>query len=202
MTQLDLDGYLDRIGYAGPLDPTVRVLDAIVARHANAIPFENLDPFLGTPNRLDLASLQEKLVSSGRGGYCFEQNLLLRAVLRRLGFEVTGLSARVRWGMPDDAVTPRSHMLLLVGVEGEQRIADVGFGGMVVTASLALRSDAAQPSPLEPFRLVREADEFLLQAGIGDEWRALYRFDLHPHLPIDYEASNWWLIANESVGAV
>lgn len=192
MTQLDLDGYLDRIGYAGSLDPTPRVLDKVIAHHTNAIPFENLDPFLGTPNRIDLESLQRKLVSGGRGGYCYEHNLLLRAVLLRLGFGVTGLSARVRWGVPDDVATPRSHMLLRVTAGDEERIADVGFGGMVLTTSLALRSSGEQTTPLEPFRLVEEDGSFALQSFVAAEWRALYRFDLQPQLPIDYEASNWY----------
>lgn len=192
MTQLDLDGYLDRIGYAGSLDPTPRVLDKVIAHHTNAIPFENLDPFLGTPNRIDLESLQRKLVSGGRGGYCYEHNLLLRAVLLRLGFGVTGLSARVRWGVPDDVATPRSHMLLRVTAGDEERITDVGFGGMVLTTSLALRSSGEQTTPLEPFRLVEEDGSFALQSFVAAEWRALYRFDLQPQLPIDYEASNWY----------
>ncbi|UUT36246.1 arylamine N-acetyltransferase [Microbacterium elymi] len=73
--RLDLDRYLDRIGYSGTREATRQVLDEIIARHTTAIPFENLDPFLGTPNRLDLESLQRKLVDRGRGGYCFEHNL-------------------------------------------------------------------------------------------------------------------------------
>ncbi len=35
-----------------------------------------------------------------RGGYCFEQNLLLKTTLETLGFAVTGLAARVRWMAP------------------------------------------------------------------------------------------------------
>lgn len=193
MTQLDLDRYLDRIGFTGDRDPTPQTLDRIVAHHTEAIPFENLDPFLGVPNRLDLESLQRKLVDGGRGGYCFEHNLLLQEVLRRLGFEVSGLSARVRWGAADDEITPRSHMLLRVSAGGEQRIADVGFGGLVVPASLALTPDIVQPTPLEDYRLTPHDDEYTLEARLGDTWRALYRFDLQRQLPIDYEAPNWFV---------
>ena len=75
--QLDLDAYLKRIGYTGDGRPTLATLQAIHLRHATAIPFENLTPLLHQPVRLDLASLQHKLIQSGRGGYCFEQNLLL-----------------------------------------------------------------------------------------------------------------------------
>ncbi|GAA3777110.1 arylamine N-acetyltransferase [Microbacterium kribbense] len=190
---LDLPRYLERIGYAGDLSPTAAVLDEIIARHANAIPFENLDPFLGVPNRLDLPSLQRKLVDGGRGGYCYEHDLLLRAALQQIGFTVHGLFARVLWGAAPGTVNPRSHMLLLVTADGGQRVADVGFGGMVLTASLAFRPDVTQQSPLEPFRLIADAGEYTLQALVGGQWHPLYRFDLQEQLPTDYEASNWYL---------
>ncbi len=66
-----------------------------------AIAFENLNSFLKQPVPLDLASLQQKLIHEKRGGYCFEQNLLLRAVLIALGFQVTAFTARVLWNLPD-----------------------------------------------------------------------------------------------------
>src|SRR5688572_5787925 len=97
---LDLDAYFERIGHRGPRPATLDTLAAIHALHPAAIPFENLDPFLGRPVRLDLPSLERKLVDERRGGYCFEHNLLLAAVLRRLGFAVTGLAARVLWNQP------------------------------------------------------------------------------------------------------
>src|SRR5574342_262407 len=92
---LDLDAYLERIGYTGGLKPDLDVLEAIHLAHATHIPFENLDILLKRPIALDLASLQAKLVAARRGGYCFEQNLLFSAVLQRLGFSVTQYAARV-----------------------------------------------------------------------------------------------------------
>jgi len=81
---LDLDAYLARIGYDGGVDPTVETLAALHRAHVLSIPFENLDILLGRPIRLDLASLQAKLIRARRGGYCFEQNSLFAAVLERL----------------------------------------------------------------------------------------------------------------------
>ena len=73
----DLDAYLARIGYDGQRTPDVETLRGITRHHPQAIPFENLDPFLRRPVLLDTASLQQKIVHNGRGGYCFEHNLLL-----------------------------------------------------------------------------------------------------------------------------
>ena len=189
----DLDAYLERIGYSGSRRATLDTLAAIHLDHARAIPFENLNPLLRWPVRLDVQTLQQKLVRGGRGGWCFEQNLLLRHALQALGFQVTGLAARVLWNAPEGTLGARSHMLLLVDLDGSPLIADVGFGGLSLTGPLRLQPDVEQATPHEPFRLVRAGDAFVMQAKIGDAWKALYRFDLHEQLLPDYEVANWYL---------
>jgi len=192
----DLDAYFRRIGYEGPREPTLAVLKAVHEAHPRAIAFENLDPFLGRPIRLDMQSLQDKLVQTRRGGYCYEQNLLFMHALKALGFEVGGLAARVLWGRPDDALTPRSHMLLRVGLDERIWLADVGFGGLTQTGPLLLEKDIEQETPHEPFRLVERAGYFHVQALVGGEWRSLYRFDLSEHHEADYAISSYYLSTN------
>jgi N-hydroxyarylamine O-acetyltransferase len=195
LPDIDLAAYFDRIGYGGPAEPTLAALSEIHRLHVAAIPFENLSPLMGDPVPLDLEALQAKLVRGGRGGYCFEQNMLLWDALRQMGFEVQGLAARVLWGAPEDApVRHRSHMVLLVSLTEGPFLADVGFGGLTMSAPLALRADRPQPTPHEPFRLVAApGDAFDVQADVGDRWLALYRFDLAPQLPVDYEPLNWFV---------
>ena len=190
---IDLDAYFERIGYSGGRAPTLETLQAIHVRHPQAIPFENLNPLLGRPVRLDAASLQQKLVLDGRGGYCFEHNLLLSHALRGLGFQVTELAARVLWNAPPDAVRPRSHMLLRVDLDSGQYIADVGFGGLTLTGPLRLQPDTEQATPHESFRLLRAKEAFVMQARIGEAWKPLYRFSLEEQLLADYEVTNWYL---------
>ena len=101
---IDLDAYFRRIGYSGGAAADLHTLDALLRLHPQVIAFENLDPLLNVSPRLDAASLEHKLVRSGRGGYCYEQNLLFMHVLKALGFSVHGLGARVLWGAADDAV--------------------------------------------------------------------------------------------------
>jgi N-hydroxyarylamine O-acetyltransferase len=191
--EFDLDAYLRRIGYQGERSPTLETLAAIHLRHATTIPFENLDPFLKRPVRLDMQSLQQKLVRGGRGGYCFEHNLLLSRALKELRFSVTDLAARVLWNATSEAVGPRSHMLLLVNLEGVRYVADVGFGGMTLTGPLRLEPDIEQATPHEIFRLLRAGEDFVMQAIVVGSWKALYRFDLQPQFQADYEVSNWYL---------
>jgi len=118
----DLDAYLERIGLNG------RPRIAQVHRaHLTSIPFEYLDPHQGLPVSLEVEDLERKLVSERRGGYCFEQNLLLKAALEALGAEVDMFLARMRLGAKPGVVRPRSHLLLRVSENGASWHADVGF---------------------------------------------------------------------------
>jgi N-hydroxyarylamine O-acetyltransferase len=91
-----------------------RNLRALIAAHSAAIAYESIDVLLDRPQKLDLASLQEKMIAGGRGGYCFEQNMLFRGGLRSLGYKVTSLRARVVRGLEIDAPRPMLHMVLRV----------------------------------------------------------------------------------------
>jgi N-hydroxyarylamine O-acetyltransferase len=189
----DLVSYLDRIGCAGLREPTLATLRGIIAAHATAIPFENIDVLLGRGVRLDTASLTGKLVRGGRGGYCFEHNTLLLHALGALGFAVEGFAARVLWGRPEGDPTARSHMLLRVSLPEGEFLADVGFGGVTLTAPLRFVIGPEQETPHEPHRLVAVDDgETELQARLDGEWARLYQFLPLRQLPIDYEQANWF----------
>ncbi|RPE81914.1 arylamine N-acetyltransferase family protein [Vulcaniibacterium tengchongense] len=190
---MQLDAYFERIGYRGAARADLDTLRDIVLRHATSIPFENLDPFLGRPVSLAPEDLERKLVREGRGGYCFEHNLLLMRVLRTLGFEASGLAARVLWMRDEAELTLRSHMLLRVVVDGADWLADVGFGGMTPTGVLALQEGIEQATPHEPFRLRRRDGDWWLQGQVRGQWRTLYRFDLQPQHPLDYEMPNHYV---------
>ncbi|HEY5907135.1 MAG TPA: arylamine N-acetyltransferase, partial [Vicinamibacteria bacterium] len=188
-TSLDLHAYLRRIGVAAPPPPTLDGLRALHEAHCASIVFENLDLHLGKPIRVDLASVQAKLVAGGRGGYCYEQNTLLAAVLEALGFRILRLAARVRVNTTE--VRPRTHMLLRVDLPGGPFLADTGFGG----------DGTILPVPIEPagevrlgataHRVAREDDLFVLQVSHdGSPWTDLYAFNFEPQIPADYEMAN------------
>jgi N-hydroxyarylamine O-acetyltransferase len=190
----DLAGYLRRVGYDGPQEPTLPVLAALALRQPQAIAFENLDAFTGLRPSLGLQDVQRKLVQGGRGGWCFEQNLLLGAALRALGFEVIDLAGRVLWNQPVDAITPRTHRLMRVRAEAGEWLVDAGFGGNTLTGVLDLHSEAEQATPHGPFRLRQLADgERRLEALVAGQWLPAFRFDLQPQLPVDFEAANFQL---------
>jgi N-hydroxyarylamine O-acetyltransferase len=191
---VNLDNYFTRIGYQGPRAATLEVLQEIHRLHPAAIPFENLAPLTRRAVKLDLESVETKLVTERRGGYCFEQNALLANVLTQLGFKITPLLGRVLWGRESDAIAPRTHMVLRVDIGADAWIADVGFGSVTLTAPLRLITGLAQPTPHGTFRLADAAREALyLEVQAHDEsWARVYRFDVQPVEWIDYETSNWY----------
>ena len=185
---LRLDAYLSRIGYRGAFEPDVETLHRLHRAHALTIPFENLDILLERPIRLDLESLQSKLVDGRRGGYCFEHNSLFQAVLEAIGFRVTPLAARVR--MFRGATGARTHMVLSVDAGGEPWLVDVGFGGEGLLDPLPLRTEDPVQQGVWSYRLQREGDAYVVRSLHHDSWRDLYAFRMEPQIPVDYEVAN------------
>ncbi|MEV5594067.1 arylamine N-acetyltransferase [Streptomyces sp. NPDC052496] len=214
--ELDLDAYLARIGYEGERAPTAATLRELHARHAATFAFENLEIVLGRPVLLDLKSLQEKMVGRRRGGYCYEQNLLYAAALDRLGFQVTGLGARIRMGEATK-IRPVTHALLKVRLDGEGWITDVGFGGEALLAPVPLRDGVEVRQGGWTFGLVREgapareegraggpagADNtsggtpdgtWVLRSRHEDGWFDLYAFGPEARHPADYGVFNYYI---------
>lgn len=181
--------YLARLGVEGPTPADEGTLRRLVGRHVRSIPFENLDVQLGRPIELGLGHLVDKLVHARRGGYCFEQNALLAAVLGELGYAVTTLAARVRWNAVGP--TPRTHMLLRVDLGDRPLLVDVGFGGFVPTEPLRLDARHPQTTDLGTFRLVDEGRFQVLQAaGTDGAFSDMYAFTDEPHTSVDYVAMN------------
>lgn len=200
MFQNDL--YFRRIGYIGPQAATLEVLTAVCTHHTATIVYENIDSLLGTVPKLALPALQHKLLVQGRGGYCYEQNLLLMHALLALGMKVTPLVARVVWMRPpDEAARPRSHMLLQVGLSGTDPgpwIADVGFGGNLMGVPLRLEPGLVQRTPHNTMRITREADVYSMETQLPGGWVPMYRFTLEPQLTADYEPLNWFTATHPS----
>ena len=65
---MEVDRYLERIGYAGPREPTLDTLTALHRAHMLTVPFENLDIALGRPLVLDPEQNYAKIVERRRGG--------------------------------------------------------------------------------------------------------------------------------------
>lgn len=186
--------YLAHIDQPAPTLTDRATLDCLIKAHLDRVAFENVDVLLDRPIPIDAEAVFAKVVERTRGGYCFEINGLFGRLLLALGFRVTPLAARVRWGLPDDApLTITSHLLLRVDLDDGPVIADVGFGSANPTRSLSLQGH--EDLGELPFRLLPPDaghDDHQLETFLGDAWVPVYRFDLQPQHWVDYVPRNWY----------
>jgi N-hydroxyarylamine O-acetyltransferase len=213
---LDVSAYLNRIGYAGPTEPTAETLRALHRAHMLAVPFENLDIHLGRPILCDEAAFLHKIVDERRGGFCYELNGAFAALLRALGFCVALLSARV--SRADGGESPEfDHLALQVhprvdlpatvpaDVQAEvpdedSWLADVGFGDSFVEP-LLLQPNLEQPQIGRTFRLSESETEIgnvfqletLAEGSSANDnspggWKRQYSFTLKPRQLPDFAA--------------
>jgi N-hydroxyarylamine O-acetyltransferase len=117
------------------------------------MPYEDLAVQLGETGPLDEAALAERVLRDGRGGYCFELNTLLAALLRAAGFVVTHHQAVV------GGEGPTNHMALLVHLDGERWLADAGLGEGFV-----------EPLPFREGRFSIGPLTYTLQREPGGSW--------------------------------
>lgn len=145
-----LQPYLDRIGYRGDVRPDLAVLAALQHAHICAVPFENLDVQLGRPMTTAVDAAYEKIVGNRRGGWCYEQNGLFGWALSEIGFRVTRVAASVMRDARGEA-SDANHLTLLVNTPDSNTnyLADVGFGGSMISPIALTQSAHCQP----PFRL-------------------------------------------------
>lgn len=188
----DLNAYLARIGWSGSLEPTLATLTGLTRAHISRIPFENVDVLLGRDVRIDLDSIVGKVVVDGRGGYCFEHGALFQAALERIGFRVTAHAARVLTILPRHQA-PRTHMFLLVDIDGARFVLDPGFGGHSATVPVSLGEGVDTRDGFDRHRMVERDGEWILEAEIDGTMTPLWTSTLESQYAVDFELANHWI---------
>lgn len=186
---VDLDAYFDRIHWGGSTVADFDALAGLLRAHVSRIPFENFDVLLGRGVRLDMESLQNKLVRAGRGGYCFEHATLFASVLEKLGFEVVRHSARVILHAPANA-SPRAHMFLTVALPEGVFVVDPGFGYFSSRVPVPLQDGATVRGDHETHWMIRDGRYWMLRAHLGDKPVDAWVTTLEHDNPVDFEMGN------------
>jgi arylamine N-acetyltransferase len=140
-------------------------------------------------------------VRRGRGGFCYEQNGLLRYALADIGFDVQALAARVVWMRPgamEDEESTLTHQALAVRIPKEDiaYLADVGFGGQTPSNPLRLITGIEQNTSHEPYRVGKHRDGLVLESLVGGTWQPLHLFSGLPQPEIDHEVGCWYASTN------
>src|SRR5438132_6412148 len=183
--------YMQRIGYRGPLKPSVEVLRKLHRRHMLSVPFENLDIHLGPPIILSENAFYNKIIQHRRGGFCYELNGSFASLLKKLGFKVSMLSAcvaRKGGGFSPDF----DHMTLLVQLK-EPWLADVGFGDSF-TEPKRLDIFHPQVDHGKDYRFARKDGWILMSRRTKGSrfWEPQYKFSLTPRKLEDFVPRCRW----------
>jgi N-hydroxyarylamine O-acetyltransferase len=175
---MNVSAYLRRLGIDGPVRADARTLARLQRQHLYKVTFDNLSIHLGEAVDLEQGALYDKIVRRCRGGFCYELNGLFAALLRRLGYRVTLLSARV--ARSGGGFGPEfDHLLLLVELD-RRWLVDVGFGENFRTP-LDLDASGPQTQGSRAYRVSRQGGRYLLQERAGrGKWKDSYRFTLQP----------------------
>ena len=176
-------------------EPTLDLLTQIVRRHIAAFAFSSVGVRLSDPLSIEPEQLFDRIVVRGRGGYCFEHNGLLFAVLSELGFDATVRLARVINN--GDHLPGLTHRITHVRLDDETYVVDVGFGPAGPTSPVAMPGPTAATPELWPddqtHRVIeRRPGEFHLQHRQEGAPFSLYRFDLGTYGQADCELGHFY----------
>lgn len=191
----DIDEYLDRIELErSGLCPGIPGIETIIRAHLSHIPFENLDAWAaGRAPDLGINALFDKIIRHRRGGWCFELNGLLCALLAGLGYEVYNVGVRVLAGGRDRAFV--SHRGVIALVDGEKYYCDVGFGTLAIPEPVALDGHISGSG----FFIREENGEKNIYVLRGDAPELIMRFLDRPFPPEDYLAPNFYNAVDPSL---
>jgi N-hydroxyarylamine O-acetyltransferase len=183
--------YCQRIGLKSLPAGTPEGLAAIQHAQRQAIPFENLDICLCREICVDPDAVFGKLVMARRGGYCFEQNMLLASALTAMDVSNRPVLARVWLGATE--TPPLTHLALVAEVEGDNWLMDAGFGSGYCPPLRLNDGVHTKTSEGSVYRLTQ--DDILgwvLDQMIGGAFVRQYSFNSAKAVPADIRLSNHW----------
>jgi len=125
---MDLNKIKDRLHFNGEFVPTLEVLSTLQKQFLLHVPFENLDIHLNIPLDYSSTKVFHKIVEQRRGGLCYENNSLFHDILKSIGFNVNFIKAEMFKGLPLKNDENHMHMALLVYLDNEVYLVDVGNG--------------------------------------------------------------------------
>lgn len=179
---MDIDRYLEWIGYGGRPSCDLATLTELQRAHMTAVPFENLYITRGIHLPTDASSSVDKIVELGRGGWCFEVNGAFTELLRAIGFDVIMLGAAVLLSGPNTVI---EHLTLEVMVD-EPYLVDVGFGECFINP-LALNRTGPQEGGDGTYEFIASPQGTTLTKHVDGIPAAQYRFKRVAHQLAEFE---------------
>lgn len=166
---------------------TKESMDKLVCGSLYNIPFETIDIYdLGKEVSLEIPDLFEKIVVKKRGGFCFELNGLLFAVMKSLGFECYSVAVRIMFEGEFPATGHRTSIVTLP--DGKRCVVDIGFGGPAPITALYLDETDWQKSGKLEFRYEKLENGLYYYTSLCNDGniQPLMKFSDRPYELIDF----------------
>ena len=132
MANIDVQGYLRRLGTVDPGKPSIEGLFALHRAHLERVAYTSLQVHLGQRTTPDPYESAARIVA-GEAGYCYHLNGAFGVLLETLGYDVTWHRGRV-WSEPPrgrglgPVQEEPNHLVLLVEAEDTLYYCDAGLG--------------------------------------------------------------------------
>lgn len=188
LTPQQITKYFERINFSGNKNISLETLSLFQKQHLLHIPFENLDIHSNVPIVLKIKNLYRKIILNKRGKFCFELNSLFYTLLKSLGYNIQIVSARVFNEQNGSFGKEFDHMTLIININGNEYLSDVGFGEFSVTP-LEIVLNKIQKDQNGFFRIIKfKRSHFYVQRLINKKWVHLYLFSKKPQRVKDFAA--------------
>lgn len=184
-----LTDYLKRIGYRGQTNPDLSTLTALMSAQLQSVPFENTEVQAGRIPSMIPEEITEKIVTNSRGGYCYEVNGLFAMALSTIGFEWYFAGARP---MFYPTRRPKTHLVVIVAIEGESYLCDTGFGGYGLREPIKIADGNIQNQLNDRFQIFLRDEEYILHSWVNGAWAPQYGFALTPQEWIEFSLANYF----------
>ncbi|MGE6540925.1 arylamine N-acetyltransferase family protein [Bacillus luti] len=170
---------LARLNLANRTEVKFEELNTILFAFAHTIPFENLDVIARNTNQISPENLREKILTSSRGGLCYELNTLFYYFLKDCGYDVQLALGTVykndinAWALED------GHITIILTYNNVQYLIDVGIASLVPLVPVPFTGESVS-SKNGSYRVRRKdtskGNYVLERKDTNGEWKVCHAF--------------------------
>ncbi|MFP3377195.1 arylamine N-acetyltransferase [Bacillus sp. SIMBA_069] len=168
-----------RLNLANRSEVKFEELNTILFAFAHTIPFENLDVIARNTKTITMENLQDKILTTSRGGLCYELNTLFYYFLKDCGYDVQLALGTVykndinAWALED------GHITIILNYDNVRYLIDVGIASLVPLIPVPFTEDPVS-SKNGSYR-VRKRDTskgnyVLERKDTNGEWKVCHAF--------------------------
>lgn len=144
-----IQSYINRLALPYPPKVSLIYLSQLHYSHFHTIPFENFNMKENAQHRSIYSVIKKAIFEHKRGGICFEFAALIVPFFEKVGFIYRFRLARLF--LP--TMTPATHQIYIISIEGQDWVFDVGFGAKGPRGLLLLKDGFEHRHPFLSSRI-------------------------------------------------